>query len=70
MRGGMATIANMVTERMAVVIDKGNLISSNTAGKGQTWCDVLDSPDEDPDNPVSAEWQNFKPITFFEAEAE
>jgi hypothetical protein len=64
----MATIANMVTERIQIQIDKGTTMSFNKAtGKGQTWCDVLDTPDDDT---AGADWQNFKPISFLETEAE
>jgi hypothetical protein len=63
----MATIANMVRERIAIQIDKGTTMSFNKAGRGHTWCDVLDSPDDDT---TGVDWQNFKPISFFDTEAE
>jgi hypothetical protein len=60
----MATIANMVTERMSIKIDTGSVINGNEAPAGRTWCDVLDSPDEDT---PGADWINFKPISFLES---
>ena len=62
--GGMATIGDMVTERMAIAIDKGIIISGNKAEKGKTWCDILAAEDEDTGATVL---DNFKSIWFTES---
>ncbi|WIA35256.1 hypothetical protein OEZ86_003715 [Tetradesmus obliquus] len=61
---GMATIGNMVTERMAIAIDKGVEISGNRADKGKTWCGIL--PAQDDDGATSLD--NFKSIWFTESQ--
>jgi hypothetical protein len=61
----MATIGNMVEERMAIAIDKGVAISGNTAEVAKTWCDVLDVPGEET---VGPDWEHFKPIWFLESD--
>ncbi|WIA15064.1 hypothetical protein OEZ85_001762 [Tetradesmus obliquus] len=62
--GGMATIGNMVTERMAITIDKGVEISGNRADKGKTWCDTLPAQDDD----GATTLDNFKSIWFTESQ--
>lgn len=62
--GGMATIGNMVTERMAITIDKGVEISGNRADKGKTWCDTLPAQDDD----GATTLDNFKSFWFTESQ--
>lgn len=61
--GGMATIGNMVMERMAIAIDKGIMISGNKAKQGKTWCDILAAEDEG-----ITVLDNFKSIWFTESQ--
>ncbi|WIA15063.1 hypothetical protein OEZ85_001761 [Tetradesmus obliquus] len=57
--GGLATIANLDTERMAVAIDRGTKWGKNEAEKGKTWCDALEGRDED-----DGDFSKFKSIWF------
>jgi hypothetical protein len=66
--GGLATIGNMKNERMAIGIDKGIVNSGNQAqpGKGATWCDILNGPEEDTATTVATDWQSYKSIWLSE----